>query len=288
MKLMDSFDAEQAIHSLPKFRNFPSNANDLRTLKSAYENYKLNLIHTYEAVIELPLRITLQNAKKSEYVLMKELGKGAFGRAFEALQKGASKPVVIKVAHSRIPHAGDYMRREADVLQELGRTYEYDPKTQILVQEKIEGITLVEFLQTDGWQKTWDSFNLENQYFDLPMKFYRSTNGKYIHGDIRPANVILQPNGELTLIDFDLSYFAYPPQSRELQQQLFNDLQKAENELELDFAGISWKKSFGTNDLFKIQKKWMNYIHALERSGRKESASDESLKLAQWLKENRI
>ncbi|AFY83800.1 protein kinase domain-containing protein [Oscillatoria acuminata] len=68
-----------------------------------------------------------------------------------------------------------------------------------LVQEKIEGVNLEQWVNEHGPISNYQALEILRQLAEL-LKFVHSKG--FFHRDIKPANIMRRPNGELVLIDF--------------------------------------------------------------------------------------
>ena len=271
--------------TIPPLKGFPREQSELILLKLTYERSKVEYLKNLgpKGVADLPVKLKI-NAKS--ITLTKDLGSGAFGRVYEASIDRSRTPVVVKIAHSGIKNEDDIFKREVEVLQQLRRLQVADFENKIIVQTKIKGITLENYLKTSDRIETFldpDSKIFIN-YKNLHNQFYKETNYKFIHGDIRPANVIVGNDGSLTLIDFGLSKKA-SSDIFNAQKQLDADHLKAMDELKLSFlnARLSLFKKQPNSDIKTVVETWVDYIDLLKKTGRKEAGTMQTEALKIWM-----
>ena len=149
------------------------------------------------------------------YRVVRELGHGGFGTAYEAVDFNY-RPWVLKVLTDNHPKYVELFQQEAEILSILNHSgipkidldgyFTYFPEAReeplhCLVMEKIEGLDLAEYIKQRG---------------DRPIKFKRALRWlaelililervhqhNFFHRDIKPSNIMLKANGCLMLIDF--------------------------------------------------------------------------------------
>lgn len=135
-----------------------------------------------------------------ELVLNKVLGMGRYGIAYDAYLKNDinKEPLVVKVYHGQEDLIN--IRREKRVLDMLGRLVHYNEEFGMLVYKQVQGESLLDVIIDNNSQEMH-----KDQYRKLSRNFYRETG--WIHGDIRPPNVIVDSEtGALKLIDFGRAF----------------------------------------------------------------------------------
>ena len=156
----------------------------------------------------------------NRYRIIQTLGKGGFGKTFlaEDTHLPSQRICVIKQLKPLTdkPHVYQFMQerfaREAAILEELGEGSEQIPKLYAyfvenekfyLVQELIEGVTLSQKLQREGFVS--ESL-VQNILVDiLPVLDYIHSKG-IIHRDIKPGNIIYrETDSKPVLIDFGIA-----------------------------------------------------------------------------------
>ncbi|HEY9807869.1 MAG TPA: serine/threonine-protein kinase [Halomicronema sp.] len=155
---------------------------------------------------------------RNRYHVINLLGEGGFSRTYYALDADRmNDPCVIKQfvpqlqGTSALEKASELFRQEAKRLYELGEhsqiphllAYFEQDNRLYLVQELIEGQTLLEELETEG---NFSEEKIRQILTDLlpVLKIVHESN--VIHRDIKPENIMRrQRDGKLMLIDFGVS-----------------------------------------------------------------------------------
>lgn len=160
---------------------------------------------------------------QNRYRIVKELGRGGFGRVYLAqdMQQG-NRWVAIKEmipdpnasAHA-LAQARTQFRREAQVLMSLRhhnlpQVYENfaEGGNEYLVMQYIEGRNLLDIAAAD-WQqgRTLGESRVLGwaiQIMDALEYLHGQRPYPVLHRDVKPQNIILTPGGELFLVDFGL------------------------------------------------------------------------------------
>lgn len=148
------------------------------------------------------------------YRVTKLLGEGGFAKTYEVDDRGFAK--VLKVLQLKEPKAIALFKREAKVLQKLKHpgipqvepqgyftitTRDGKQSLHCLVMQKIYGQNLENWLSDrDNYPITQaEAIDWLKQITDILQEVHR---WQFFHRDIKPTNIMLQPNGQLALIDF--------------------------------------------------------------------------------------
>ena len=150
------------------------------------------------------------------YRAIRQLGVGGFGTTYEVKdnqEQGIAK--VLKVLRHNSPKAIELFKREADFLSsnnypgipkaDSESYFEFEPKDSqqplhCLVMEKIEGDNLKEYIQKLGKPlKGKIALRCLKELVEILDKVHSQD---IIHRDIKPHNIMFQPDGKLVLIDF--------------------------------------------------------------------------------------
>lgn len=147
-----------------------------------------------------------------KYELIKQIGHGGFTETYLAMGIILNKALAAKICtksnsseeiteaiinearmvkhlnHPAIPHIVDIIDND-----------EY----LCIIEDYIEGITLEEIVKKYGAQPKEKVIDWAKQLCDV-LGYLHSHYPPYIHRDVKPANIILKPNGNIVLIDFGI------------------------------------------------------------------------------------
>ena len=144
------------------------------------------------------------------YEVEEPIGEGGSGQVFKAWHKNLRKHVVIKrIKDNYVGRINE--RKEADILKNikhsnLPQVYDFiQMDTEVYtVMDYIDGNTMMEYIkagvrfdepQTIKWLKD----------LCLALHYLHSQNPPIIHSDIKPSNIMISADGNICLIDFNIS-----------------------------------------------------------------------------------
>ena len=176
----------------------------------------------------LPQQTVLQD----RYVVMQKLGQGGMGAVYRAGDRRLSTVnwAVKEMSQSAISgplerqQARDAFRHEAEMLAALNHPnlprvtdhFEQDGKAY-LVMEYVPGETLLSFLMREGLpQPQARVFEWARQLCDA-LDYLHTQRPPIIFRDLKPANIMLMPNGQVKLIDFGIARLFKPGQAKDTQ-----------------------------------------------------------------------
>ena len=146
------------------------------------------------------------------YEILDTLGEGAGGIVYKAYHKRLRQEVVIK-QHSRSAVSLTGSRREVDILKNLHHSY----LPQVLDFFEIDGdvYTVMSYvpgksfaqLLAEGYRFTPKELIRWGMQICSALNYLHSQNPPVIHCDIKPANIMLTPRGDICLIDFNISFY---------------------------------------------------------------------------------
>ncbi|HBA67847.1 MAG TPA: hypothetical protein DCZ40_00590 [Lachnospiraceae bacterium] len=154
----------------------------------------------------------IQEQLKDTYDIIGQIGKGGGGSIYKAYHKRLQKEVVIKKMHMK---SRDELknRQEADILKDL--RHSYLPQVLDFIEAGDDVYTVIDFIPGESFQQLLDRNVKFSQ--DKIIKYARQLcealiylHGRAIpilHGDIKPANIMLTPADNICLIDFNISGF---------------------------------------------------------------------------------
>lgn len=144
------------------------------------------------------------------YEIREKLGAGSGGTIIKAYHKNLQKDVVIKKMHDSAAEVLS-KRSETDALKNLRHPYipqvldfvELDDGIYT-VMDYIPGKSFRELLESGRKFSQKEAVKYARQLFEA-LTYIHSQNPKVIHGDIKPDNLMLTPDDNICLIDFNIS-----------------------------------------------------------------------------------
>lgn len=144
------------------------------------------------------------------YEIKEQVGSGGGGIIYKAYDMNMQKDVAVKLIKNASTEALEN-RNEIDLMKNLKS--KYLPVFYDFVQNDGEVYTVMEYIDGHDIKRLMDmgkSFN-ENEIVKCGVQLceavgeLHSKRPPIIHGDIKPANVMLTPAGDVCLIDFNIS-----------------------------------------------------------------------------------
>ena len=143
------------------------------------------------------------------YQVGEKIGQGGTGVVYSGWHLRLNKQIVINRLHGT-----HNARAEADVLKNLhhpGLPQMYDfiqvGQDVYTIMDWIPGSSLDHFLEQGRRIDTRAAIRWLRQLLDV-LEYLHSRKPMILHNDIKPGNIMLRPNGELCLIDFNISMYA--------------------------------------------------------------------------------
>lgn len=146
------------------------------------------------------------------YKILRQIGTGGFGEVYVAKQDVINREVAIKVILPVHANEEDFIQRfqqEAELVARLEHPhivplYDYwrDPQGAYLVMRYIKGGNLADYLITDGPMDMTTAARLLEQ---IAGALYVAHRNKVVHQDIKPANILLDDDGNAYLTDFGIA-----------------------------------------------------------------------------------
>ncbi|MBI1773192.1 MAG: protein kinase [Burkholderiales bacterium] len=146
------------------------------------------------------------------YEFKKRLGEGGFGQVHEAWDSKLCRPVAIKqlkATENAVP--GTSLLKEARLAASLKHpafvkifAIEDEDNSQSIVMELVPGLTLKQLLQQHPQQPLPEQqvINIINQVAEAMQEAHASS---LIHGDLKPSNLMVEPDGKVRILDFGLA-----------------------------------------------------------------------------------
>lgn len=150
------------------------------------------------------------------YELLEKIGSGGGGTVYLARHLRLNKAVVLKADRRKITARPELLRREVDVLKELSHTYipqVYDffavGEIVYTVMDYVEGESLDKPLKRGERFSQPQVVKWAIQLLQALCYLHSPTHGNpprgFVHSDIKPANIMCRPNGDICLIDFNIA-----------------------------------------------------------------------------------
>lgn len=144
------------------------------------------------------------------YQIIGEIGHGAAGVVYCAYHLRLCKYVVLKRIKHLLPDYG-VLRNEVDILKGLHHMYlpqvydflEYNGALYS-VMDYIEGRDMEAMLR-EGCRPTEEELLRWLRELTQVLSYLHRQRPAIVHGDIKPSNIIVRPNGDICLIDFGVS-----------------------------------------------------------------------------------
>jgi len=149
----------------------------------------------------------------STYEIREELGSGGIGTVYLGWHTRLDKPVVLKAEQRTLKTDIRELRREVNMLKNLSHTYipqVYDFITEenmvYTVMDYIEGESLDTLLYGGNWGFSQaEIIRWACQLLEALCYLHSQPPYGILHGDIKPANIMLTPKGDIRLIDFNIA-----------------------------------------------------------------------------------
>ncbi|MCD7836420.1 MAG: WD40 repeat domain-containing serine/threonine protein kinase [Lachnospiraceae bacterium] len=146
------------------------------------------------------------------YEINNQIGAGGGGIVYLGRHLRLEKQIVLKADKRRLSTQTEALRREVDMLKSVSHTY--IPQVYDFVQEDGVVYTVMDFIDGESLDKLLSRGQIPTQpevikwacqlLEALAYLHGRPPHG-ILHGDIKPANIMLRPNGDMCLIDFNIA-----------------------------------------------------------------------------------
>ena len=148
------------------------------------------------------------------YVLEQQIGKGGYGEVWHATDTVLSRPVAVKLLHSRYAQRNDALARfrtearHAGALshENIAQVYDYveppDGQPPYLVMELVDGPSL-EAVLADG---PLDNSRTMDIVAQAAAGLQAAHAAGMVHRDVKPANLLLAPGGTVKITDFGIAH----------------------------------------------------------------------------------
>ena len=164
----------------------------------------------------VPLHAKLGQTLDGRFLLTEEIGRGGMSTIFKAQDlQNRGQPVVVKVplpAYSSGVGAWSMFQREEAIARQLDHPFilkflplDANPRRSYLVTEYVPGRTLADRLAEPSPLPEVDALAIAAQVCAALVHMHARG---VVHYDLKPANVMLCPDGSIRLIDFGLAHTA--------------------------------------------------------------------------------
>lgn len=146
------------------------------------------------------------------YELKKEIGSGGGGVVYLGRHIRLEKDIVLKADKRSLTLGTEDLRREVDMLKGLSQTY--IPQVYDFVQEGGIVYTVMDYIQGESMDRLLDRggklpqanvIKWACQLLEALEYLHGRPPHGILHGDIKPANIMLRPDGDICLIDFNIA-----------------------------------------------------------------------------------
>lgn len=148
----------------------------------------------------------------STYEIVKEIGSGGSGIVYLAKHLRLGKWVVLKADKRTLRTKQEALRREVDAMKNLSHTYipqVYDfiteGETVYTVMDYVEGESLDKYLKRGQRFSQPQVIEWACQLLDALSYLHSRPPHGILHSDIKPSNIMLTPQNDIRLIDFNIA-----------------------------------------------------------------------------------
>lgn len=154
-----------------------------------------------------------------QFLLQEFVGSGAFSKVYRARERSSGDTVAVKFLRRECwndPRAAQSVIREFEIMRQINhrgivRMYDWGTTPRgalFLVSEYIDGPDLNEWRQ----RKQVSAHEIMRIGRDVARAIGTAHACGVLHGDIKPSNVMMRPDGEVVLCDFGLARYATDPE----------------------------------------------------------------------------
>ena len=146
------------------------------------------------------------------YEILREIGAGGGGVVHLARHLRLEKLVVVKADKRKLTARPETLRREVDALKNLSHTY--IPQVYDYVVENGVVYTVMDYIEGESFDKLLESgaaftqpqvIKWAHQLLEALIYLHGRPPHGILHSDIKPANIMLNPEGDVRLIDFNIA-----------------------------------------------------------------------------------
>ena len=149
----------------------------------------------------------MQEVLDGRYQVLEPIGAGGGGTIYKGFHLHLRKYIVLKKMHKGIRDKN----REAEILKNLHHSalpqiYDFIDSggDTFIVMEFIEGQSFKDLLSRNERFTQKQAAEYGTQLLDV-LEYLHTQKIPILHGDIKPGNIMLRPDGRICLIDFNIS-----------------------------------------------------------------------------------
>lgn len=146
------------------------------------------------------------------YEILDQIGSGGGGIVYRGKHLRLNKTVVLKADKRSLSASSESLRREVDILKNLNQTYIpqvydflYEDGIAYTVTDYIEGESLDKVLQRGETVSQPQLVTWACQLLEALVYLHSRSPYGILHSDIKPANIMVTPEGDIRLIDFNIA-----------------------------------------------------------------------------------
>lgn len=150
----------------------------------------------------------IMNCGRYEFAIKSLLGSGGFSTVYQAIDTNTGKEIALKIGHS--PGTLPQCNNESRALQAIQSPHipllysrGFWKGSPWIAMERVPGKTLEELSAHGPFGWRWGVNILTQVGYALKA----GADVGLLHGDVKPSNIIVRPDGQVTLIDWGLSEY---------------------------------------------------------------------------------
>lgn len=142
-----------------------------------------------------------------KYEIKEELGRGNFGVVYKAVDLRLGRIVAIKEINEGIMTATESETLKKINHEGIPKIYDFwsEEKTEYLVMEYIEGVTLLQYLNEKNKLTEYETVDIAIQICDI-LESLHNLKPAIIYRDLKPSNVKIKPDGRVVLLDMGAAF----------------------------------------------------------------------------------
>ena len=160
-------------------------------------------------------RLKLGDVVDGKYEILKKIGQGGFSTVYLAEDRSTKKcwavKELLKENSKNFEVVWDSFQAEISIVKRLNHPaipaivdVIESPESFILVMDYVAGMSMQRILERDGTVPEEQILDIAKQLCDV-LGYLHSQPAPIIYRDVKPANIMLQPDGKVKIIDFGTS-----------------------------------------------------------------------------------